>query len=157
MADENIRRMCFSSGGLLFSEFAQLLSGLFQRKNKSYRRIVEALADRPLTLSKLCSRLRMSKSGVTSARVQELEKTGFVTCFHTWDIRSGETAGQFKIRLSDNYLRFYLKAILPHVKEIGEDRAFLPSNLESLLGLQFENLVINNRRPAGAGAAHRPG
>lgn len=145
-ADENIRRMCFSPSGLLFNEYDQLLNDLFQRKNKSYRRIIEALADRPMTLPKLHRALGMSKSGVLSARVTELEKAGFVMRYHTWDTHSGEAGSQFKIRVSDNYVRFYLKCILPHAQAIEAGEDVFPSNLASILGFQFENLVIKNRR-----------
>jgi hypothetical protein len=56
-----------------------------------------------------------------------------------------------KYRLSDNYTLFYLKYVLPHETEILSD-TYLFDSLESLpgwdsiLGLQFENLVVNNFR-----------
>lgn len=54
-------------------------------------------------------------------------------------------------RLSDNYLRFYLKYIDKNRGKIEhghfDDRSLtnLPG-LESILSLQFENLVLNNRK-----------
>ena len=54
-----------------------------------------------------------------------------------------------KYRLSDNYTRFYLKYVLPHETEILSD-TYLFDTLDTLpgwdavLGLQFENLVVNN-------------
>lgn len=56
-----------------------------------------------------------------------------------------------KFRLSDNYLRFYLKYVKPVEFQI-EQGLFRFTNLESLpgwetiMGLQFENLVLNNIR-----------
>jgi hypothetical protein len=53
--------------------------------------------------------------------------------------------------LSDNYLRFYLKYIAPNRSKI-EKGAFLNTALtrlpawESIMGLQFENLVTHNRK-----------
>lgn len=145
-ADENIRRLCFTPGGLLVNEYDQLLNDLFQRKNKSFRRIIEALAERPMTLAKLHRKLEMSKSGVLSARVTELEKAGFLSRFHTWDTHTGEAGNQYKIRVTDNYVRFYLKCILPYAEEIEAEEDVFPSNMASMLGYQFENLVLKNRR-----------
>ena len=53
-------------------------------------------------------------------------------------------------RLSDNYIRFYLKYINPKKIQIEAKRitklgvASLPG-WDSIMGLQFENMVINNR------------
>lgn len=145
-AEENIRRLCFQPAGLLFLEYDQLLDDLFQRKNRTFRKIIEALADGPLTLAKLHRKLGTPKSGVLSSRITELEKAGFLTRFHTWDTRTGDPSTQYKIRVTDNYMRFYLKCIRPHVAEIEAEEDVFPSNLESKLGFQFENLVLKNRR-----------
>src|SRR5688500_3916730 len=56
----------------------------------------------------------------------------------------------FKYRLKDNYLRFYLKYIENKLPEI-ERNIYQLKSLSSLpgwaamMGLQFENLVLNNR------------
>ena len=56
-----------------------------------------------------------------------------------------------KYRLSDNYLRFYLKFIEPNLERIerGDYEAVylagMPGYL-TVLGHQFENLVIKNRK-----------
>ncbi len=53
-------------------------------------------------------------------------------------------------RIKDNYLRFYIKYILPQKDKIEKGWSpkggieLLPG-WESMLGLQFENLVLNNR------------
>ena len=55
-----------------------------------------------------------------------------------------------KYRLSDNYLRFYLKYIEKNLSKINRN-SFRFKSLSSLpewntiIGLQFENLVLNNR------------
>jgi hypothetical protein len=55
-----------------------------------------------------------------------------------------------KYRLSDNYLRFYLKYISEYKTKI-ERNAFSIKTItalpgwDTILGLQFENLVLNNR------------
>lgn len=55
-----------------------------------------------------------------------------------------------RFRLRDNYLRFYLKCIAPNLGKIkkGSFKNISITNLpawETIVGLQFENLVLNNR------------
>jgi hypothetical protein len=47
--------------------------------------------------------------------------------------------------VSDNYTRFYFKCIVPNEQKINRGQAQLPKNFYSILGLQFENLVLKNR------------
>jgi hypothetical protein len=54
-----------------------------------------------------------------------------------------------KFRLKDNYIRFYLRYIAPNKdrveKDLFESKAFMHmADWESIIGLQFENLVVNN-------------
>jgi hypothetical protein len=55
-----------------------------------------------------------------------------------------------RYRLSDNYLRFYVKYIAPNRSVIEKDGFFsLVTQLpgwEGIMGLQFENLVVHNRK-----------
>lgn len=145
-AQENIHRLCFTSSGLLFLEYDQLMNDLFQRSNQICRAIIEALADTPLTLEELRMKLGRQRSGVLSDYVENLEKGGFLMRFHTWDPRTGRPSNRYKIRIIDNYVRFYHKAIQPASEQVRSGMARLPPNLHGLLGLQFENLVLKNRR-----------
>jgi hypothetical protein len=145
-AEENIKRLCFSQAGLLFNEYDQLMNDLFQKSNKVYREILEALAERPLTLDELHVALAREKSGVVSGYVEDLEKSGFLLRHHTWNPRSGRPSNRYTIRIIDNYVRFYLKAIRPAAQRIKAGLQTLPANLYGMLGLQFENLVLKNKR-----------
>jgi uncharacterized protein len=145
-AEDNIKRLCFSQGGLLFNEYDQLMNDLFQRKNRSYREILEALADHPLTIDELHQSLGKRKSGVISDYVEDLEKSGFLMRHHTWNPRTGQPSNRYKVRIIDNYVRFYLKAIRPAADRIKSGLNTLPANLHGVLGLQFENLVLKNKR-----------
>lgn len=66
-------------------------------------------------------------------------------------MQTGKESKLSRYRLSDNYLRFYLKYISKNSSKI-EKGSFNFSSLanfpgwESLMGLQFENLVVHNRR-----------
>jgi uncharacterized protein len=63
-AEENIRELCFSRGGLLVREFKQIFSDLFMRKSKSYQEIVERLAEGPKEVPEICKELKKGKGGV---------------------------------------------------------------------------------------------
>ncbi len=144
-AEDNIRRLCFHPAGLLFNEYDQLLNDLFQRNNAIYRTIVESVADKPITLEELHKKIGRKKSGVISDYVRDLTACGFLSIHNTWNIKSGKPSNRYKIRLSDNYLRFYIKAIQPAISRILSSSNQLPGNYYSLLGLQFENLILKNK------------
>jgi uncharacterized protein len=145
-AEENILRLCFNSSSLLFLEYDHLMNDLFQRSNRISRAIIEALAERPLTLDQLRDALGRKRSGVLSGHVERLEKSGFLMRCHTWNPSTGQPSNRYKIRIIDSYIRFYLKAIRPASSQIRQGRFQLPANIHGLLGLQFENLVLKNRR-----------
>jgi AAA+ ATPase superfamily predicted ATPase len=145
-AEENIKRLCFSQAGLLFNEYDQLMNDLFQGRNKIYRDIIEALTEHPLTLNELNAAISKQKSGVMSAYVEDLEKSGFLMRHHAWNPRTGRLSNRYKIRIIDNYVRFYLKAIRPAAGRIKAGLDTLPASLYGVLGLQFENLVLKNKR-----------
>jgi uncharacterized protein len=63
-AEENIREMCFTKGGLLVREFEQIFSDLFERRSQSYKAIVECLATGPKNFPQICTALKKKRSGV---------------------------------------------------------------------------------------------
>ena len=130
----------------MFNEYDQLMDDLFQKNNRIYREIVEALAERPLTLDELHVGIARQKSGVFSAYVEDLEKAGFLMRHHTWNPRTGRPSNRYRIRIIDDYVRFYLKAIRPAADRVKAGLSTLPANLYGMLGLQFENLVLKNKR-----------
>lgn len=77
--------------------------------------------------------------------------SGFISRDYTWHIKSGIVSKLSLFRLSDNYLRFYLKYIDKNQQKIDND-AFVFKSLtalpgwEATMGFQFENLVLNNRQ-----------
>lgn len=42
---------------------------------------------------------------------EDLENSGFQRRHHAWDPRTGQPSNRYKIRITDNYVRFYLKAM----------------------------------------------
>ena len=45
-------------------------------------------------------------------------ESGFLARDYTWSLATGKTIRISRYRIKDNYLRFYLKYILPHKEQI---------------------------------------
>ena len=81
----------------------------------------------------------------------DLKEAGFIAPFAGLNPKTAAPLREVRYRLGDNYTRFYLKFIAPRSEAIREglfrfvslDR--LPG-WESVMGFQFENLVLNNLR-----------
>lgn len=149
-ADENIKTLCFTPGGVLVREFEDIFHDLFLNKSQFYKLIVLALSQRSMTYQDLCETLNLTVSGTWNIYIQEMIEAGFISKDANWNIKSGEKSRLYKLRLSDNYLRFYLRTIEPNLEKI--QKGFF-SNLplqtfpgwDAIMGLQFENLVLYNR------------
>ncbi len=150
-AEQNIRDLCFTKGGLLVREFDEIFSDLFSRRKSSHKELVSCLASGPKELSQICKELGKSQGGLYSRYLDELVKAGFVRRDFTWDLKSGKSGKLSRYRLSDNYLRFYLNYVAPNRVKIEQGKVSdsMPNNLpgwETAMGLQFENLVTHNYR-----------
>jgi len=149
-ADDNIRNFCFQKNGLLFNEFQQIFHDLFEKRAEIYQPIVKVLAKGPMKVTELAKALRYPKSGTLSEYLDDLVESGFVTRDYTWKMVTGKSSRTSLYRLSDNYLRFYLKYVEPNREAIEQgkfkqqDIASLPG-WNTMMGLQFENLVLKNR------------
>ena len=151
-ATENIKRLCFEKDGLLTDEFKFIFHDLYGRRSEICKKIVEYLAQGPVEYSEIASALNYSSSGALSDYLEDLLESGFIARDYVWSLKSGKDKKRLsKFRLSDNYLRFYLKYIAPRLSQIKKDQlsTALPSSLpnwDGVMGLQFENLVLNNRK-----------
>jgi len=144
-AEANIQRLCFESEGLLFREFDQIFHDLFQKQGHFYKQIVEMLIDSPLSNAELAIKLERSRGGDLSKALEELMESGFLSRDYTWSFTTGKRLELSRYRIRDNYLRFYLKYILSHKEQIESTHLQrLPYGWSSIMGLQFENLVVNN-------------
>jgi AAA+ ATPase superfamily predicted ATPase len=149
-AEENIKNLCFEKDGLLFKEFDQIFSNVFLRKSDIYQRIVDCLIKGKASYDYICECLDIDSSGYVSDYLDELIKAGYIRREYTWHLSSGQQSHLSHYAISDNYLQFYLNFIAPYKQRIltgaFEDRSIssLPG-WESIMGLQFENLVLNNR------------
>lgn len=161
-ADDNIRDLCFRREGILFNEFDNIFHDLFEKRSLIYQPIVETLANGPLEFNSICKVLNFSKSGTMSIYLDDLIESGFITRDYTWWVKTGKSSKLSHYRLSDNYLRFYLKYIAPNRDRIlrnGFEEGFISSlpGWNSVMGLQFENLVLKNRRKIWDKLGIKPG
>jgi hypothetical protein len=151
-AEQNIERLCFDAGGLLFNEFDQIFQDIFSRRAATYREILLALIDSAKSVTETSKALGHQKSGVLSKALVNLEAAGFVTKAVSFDPETAETRDRtIKYRILDNYLRFYLKYVEPAREQIRKG-LYQRTPLETLqawdtiAGLQFENLILCNQR-----------
>ncbi len=149
-ADENIARMCFSEDGPLFKDFNSIFNDLFGSTTLVKGDMLRLLSkEGPATCSELADRLGVERGGSLSANLDELCESGFVAKDDNINPSTGRKAKEARYRLSDNYVRFYLKYIEPHESEIRSGRYGFGSmaelrGWESDKGFQFENLVVNH-------------
>lgn len=150
-AEENINNLCFSKGGILTNEFEHIFSNVFTHKTPLYRQIIKTLVNGPKDTSEISQILKIDLSGLLSEYLEELLLAGFIKRDYTWHIGTGKDSKLSRYRLSDNYLRFYLCYIRKYKAKIDHDGfsfttvSALPG-WKTILGLQFENLVLNNRQ-----------
>ena len=150
-AEENIKRLCFTRGGFLVEEFEQVFSDVFLRDSEFYKKILEILCAGAKEMPAIKSLLTGDQHGRVSEYLRELELAGFVARDHTWNLKNGTDARLSRFRLKDNYLRFYLKYVRKNLGKIDRNGYALKSltslpEWPTIMGLQFENLVANNRR-----------
>ncbi len=145
-AEENIRRLCFRKEGLLFLEFDRIFSDVFGKRAPMYKKIVSSLAQGPKDQTSILETIGIEKSGIYSDYLDELVKTGYLARDYTWSLKSGKFSKLSNYRLCDNYLRFYLRYIESNKPNILQNRDLLPVGWSTIMGLQFENLVLNNRQ-----------
>lgn len=147
--DENVRRLAFLKGGTLFKDFKQIFSDVFGGKAKEKGEILKSLAFETKTLSEIAASQGKERNGHLSEALEELELAGFVERERGLNPATGELQKIDAYRIRDNYTRFYLRYIEPYSAMIRRG-AYSFASLEGLpqwgtvLGLQFENLVLNN-------------
>ena len=150
-AEENITILCFRQSGILFREFDNIFSDLFSRRSTLYKKIIGSLADGSLTQEEICNRIGHARSSNIGEYLEDLITSGFILRDRTWHLKTGHLAKLSRFRICDCYSRFYLKYIEPNKPKIEHDQ-FLTHSISSMtqwstiMGLQFEILVLNNRK-----------
>lgn len=147
---ENIRRLCFTPSGLFVDEFKNIFHDLFGKRSEIYSKIVKFLASGPAENAIIADSIHYSNSGQLSEYLEELVQAGYLSREYTWSIKTGKESRTSRYRIRDNFLRFYLKYMAPNRSKIERDSfrnvsLFSIPSWEAMIGLQFENLVLNNR------------
>ena len=150
-AEENIKQLCFEEGSILFNEFDKIFSDLFQKRNARYQQITQLLVSGPRSQKEIANNLGYKTQTDVGQYLDDLIKSGFISRDYTWKIKSAKESSLSRYRLTDNYARFYLKYILPNKNKIirGSFANISLSTLpgwSTIMGLQVENLILNNRQ-----------
>ena len=150
-AVENIRRLCFLPNSPLRVDFADMFADVVTELPRFSARVLRTFVDGPRTATEVAETLKIEKGGDVSAAIENLVEAGFLAESGRINPETGRELRERRFRLRDNYARFYLKCIEPH-RHIIDDGAFVFASLEelegydSLMGLAFENMVVNNYR-----------
>lgn len=149
-ADAILQSLCFKEEGLLVLEFDRIFHDLFARKGASYRAIIESLKDGIKTRSEIQKAIGFAKSGTLSNLMGHLVTAGFVAKHTPYSFKTHKPLKQSLYRISDPYMRFYLKLIEPARNKIdlgGFDDISLSKlpGFDSHMGLQLECLLLQNR------------
>lgn len=151
-ANENVRRLCFTRGGLLVDEFEDIFNDALDENQAVRKKILEALINGPMDVGRIAEMCSLDPNGHLSANLESLEAAGFVAKDVGLNPLSGKKSKAATYRICDNYTRFYLKYIEPD-KDLIKRGAYGFLSIDQLpgwnaiLGLQFESLVYNNLVP----------
>jgi uncharacterized protein len=150
MASVNLARLCFSEGGLLFNEFENIFMDIFAKKSKTLEKIIRLCLDKKTSPTELAKKLKIDFNSEVSEHIHMLEISGFLTRDYYYKA-DGSQSKLSHLRVNDNYLRFYVKYIEPLKNKIKKAEKKVTSftdleNFESLMGYQFENLILANRQ-----------
>ena len=150
-ADENIRRLCFLPDGYLFREFDELFNDVISERATDKAAVLNALCAGPMSGAELAEKTGVERNGHFSELLQELEIAGFLSKSEGVNPMTGRRGRVDRYRIRDNYTRFFLRYVAPRMQEIKQGAFEFVSvrslpGWDSIMGLQFENLILNNLR-----------
>ena len=140
--------MCFDASGILFNEFDIIFRDIFDNRAKHYKEIIRTIVHKNLSASGIAAATGRPVNRDLSQYLNDLVVSGFLQRDYVYKFE-GKKSRLSKYRIKDNYLRFYLRYIEP-IKDKIEQGLFQFKAIEqlagweSIMGLQFENLVLNN-------------
>lgn len=145
-----IKNWCFLKDGLLVSEFDRIFHDLFDRKGASYKKVLNSLKDGAKTLADIRKLTEFPQSGTLSLLIEHLIVAGFVQKHTLWSFKTHRPLKQSLYRISDPYMRFYLKLIEPKLDKIRDnsfENTLITSfpGFEAHMGLQIEQLLLQNK------------
>ena len=148
-ADETLRSLCFLPEGILQSDFDEIFCDVFGEEVVEKRKLLEALVEHGKTATQIADDTGIANNGHLTKSLQDLEIAGFVASERGLNPATGRKAQSVQYRLCDNYTRFFLRYIEPNLETIRAGRFAIATmeqldGWETILGLQFENLVFNH-------------
>ena len=150
-AIENIKRLCFTPKSVLREDFDDMFNDVITEQPRFSARVLRTFVDGAKTATEVADALGITKGGDVTAAIANMVEAGFLAEAGQINPETGRELRERRFRLRDNYARFYLKCIEPHTRII-DDGAFDFASLDelegydSIMGLAFENLVVNNYR-----------
>ena len=147
--DDNIRRMAFRPDSTLRRDFDEMFKDVIAKRPRMVAMVLEALVDGPMTMSEISGAISVGAGGNVSAALDQLVEAGLVSRDIGMNPETGDEIRERRYRLSDNYVRFYLKCIQPAAKTIdaGTFRYSRLARFEewnAVKGFAFENLIVNH-------------
>ncbi len=148
-AAENIKRLCFTPNGVLRTDFDDMFNDVITNQTGFTAKVLRYLVNGAKTTSEVAAMLDAGKGGRISEALDRLVEAGMVSSDSGRNPETGKEAKERRYRLKDNYVRFYLRYIEPAKAMIDDGRYSFKTlealeNWDSVMGLQFENLVVNN-------------
>lgn len=145
--DLNINKLFFTQNGLFVNEYNRIFYSQF-KEHSNYETIIRLLKDKPLSLEQIAKSLKTVSGGGIKSYLDNLESALFITSYVPYD--KSHTSKLKKYKLTDEYLRFYLKFVEPNLKLIAQNRqnnlfqSLVKSKWQSWLGFAFENFCLKN-------------
>lgn len=140
---ENIQELIFSKNGLLYDEFEDLYSAIFE-KYDNHLKIVKHLGVHHygMTRDEIQKALKIKSGGSLSKWLEDLESSDFITSLASYKKNKKEKI----YLLSDEYTRFYLTWFEKN-KKLGTDywlKQKRSSRYSTWAGLSFEVLCVKH-------------
>lgn len=147
--DQHMAELCFSKNGFLANEYEKIFNDIFGVKKKTLEKIIRACVDRHWEPNLLAKKLKTPQNSDFKENLDILVLSGFIERDYYLKL-SSPLSKLSRLRLSDNYIRFYLKYIEPNLINLSSSRKKISSlsqldGFEIVQGFQFENLILNNR------------
>jgi hypothetical protein len=144
-AAQIIDRLCFTTNGLLRTEFRNIFESLFV-KAEQHEKIVRTLAKKAggMTREEIIKQAKFTTGGGMTKTLKELTESGFISSY----LPFGKSHSEIIYKLSDEYSLFYQKFI-EDVKATGAGtwlRHINTQSYSSWSGFAFESVCLKHSR-----------
>lgn len=138
-----IDRLCFSSYGLLKTEFEHLFDSLFENA-QNHIEVLKALSlkRKGMTRNEIISKISYQSGGGLTQILVELIESGFITQYYPFQ-KSKKTS---LYRITDEYASFYLKFIknANRVESGGWIKQYNTASVRAWFGFTFESICLKH-------------